>query len=581
MNVFTSHKNHILDIIRRHQDKGNIPHEAPLDAITVEPPRDALHGDLSSNVAMVLAKSASMSPRALAEMLVDDISKHADIKKLAIAGPGFINIHLKPQAWHACIYDILKENVAYGNSNIGNNERVNIEFVSANPTGPMHIGHVRGAVFGDSLARTLSKAGYDVVREFYINDAGAQINLLAQSVFLRYREALGENIGDIPEGLYPGEYLVPVGKSLAAEHQDALLSLSEEERYPIITQHAIAAMLQLIKHDLAQLGVEHDVFTSEKALHDAGKIEQGLAKLTEKGLIYEGILEPPKGKKPEDWEEREQTLFKSSEFGDDVDRPIKKSDGSWTYFAADVAYHLDKLERGFNKMILELGADHGGYLKRITAAVKALSDNQASIDIKFHQLVNVVENGEVVKMSKRAGNFVLASDVIEAVGKDIIRFVMLTRKNDVVLDFDLAKVKEQSKDNPVFYVQYAHARACSVLRHAKAEVPDALTLLDTENIPLGTSEDELQVMALLASWPRIVESAAQHLEPHRIAFYIQEVAAAFHGLWNKGKDNAELRFILKDDAQATASRLALVKAVAIVIASGLNVFNVTPMEEMH
>lgn len=587
MNIFTATRACLLETLNSLIQEGTLPEGLVLDAITMEPPRERSHGDLATNVAMILAKPTKKSPRDVAAMLEPYIAAYPHVTEVTIAGPGFINIRVAPSAWYEVVRTIIKQEIKFGDSQIGKNERINLEFVSANPTGPMHIGHVRGAVFGDSLARVLQKVGYDVVREFYVNDAGSQIEILVRSVFLRYREASGEDIGEIPEGYYPGEYLIPVGKKIVELHGDELLAKTEEEWVAIVKPLAIEAMLNLVKSDLKSLGVEHDVFTSEKSLHDAGMINKGLKILSDKGLIYQGVLEPPKGKTAEDWEAREQTLFKASEFGDDVDRPIKKSDGSWTYFAADVAYHLDKIERGFSKMILELGADHGGYLKRITAAVRALSDDKASIDIKFHQLVNIIEDGEVVKMSKRSGNFILASDVIDAVGKDIIRFVMLTRKNDAVLDFDLAKVTEQSKDNPIFYVQYAHARACSVMRHIADEVPEAYGYLDdvgqltNELLSHLDNEDELQLLSLLASWPRVVESAAVYLEPHRIAFYLQEVAASFHALWNKGKENTELRFIIKDNVEKTAARLALVKAVSLVVASGLDLFNVDPVEEMH
>ncbi|MCH2038911.1 MAG: arginine--tRNA ligase, partial [Rickettsiales bacterium] len=552
--------------------------------VTVEPPKDSSHGDVSTNAAMVLNKQVKQNPRDIAEIVKEKLdTENPYIESVSIAGPGFINMRFKPSLLQDLVGTINQRKEQFADSDLGKNEKVNIEFVSANPTGPMHIGHARGAAFGDTLVRVMRKCGYDVTSEYYINDAGSQIEVLTRSAYLRYKQALGIDIGTIPDGLYPGDYLVPVGKELAAKYGEARLDSPESDWFPSFRYFTMGYMLKLIKDDLKLMGVEHDVFSSESVLHETGKVEEGLKVLEEKGLIYEGILEPPKGKTPEDWEPREQTLFKSSEFGDDVDRPIKKSDGSWTYFASDIAYHLDKYNRGYNHMILELGADHGGYLKRMKAAVAAISDNIAKLDIKFHQLVKLYKGGEPVKMSKRAGNFVTVKDVLDLVGKDVVRFVMLTRKNDAVLDFDLDKVQEQSKDNPIFYVQYAHARICSVLRNIDADHPDVLDLVESKPESLTgflISSEERQIILKLSEWPRIVELSANHLEPHRIAYYLQELAAEFHSFWNKGKDNADLRFIDAQKKELTAARVMLLRATSYVIASGLSLFNITPAEEM-
>ncbi|MGY9003514.1 MAG: arginine--tRNA ligase, partial [Rhodospirillales bacterium] len=470
-----------------------------------------------------------------------------------------------------------------GDSTLGEGEGVNVEYVSANPTGPMHVGHARGAIFGDALAALLGKAGFSVTREYYINDAGTQVGVLARSLYLRYCEALGEDIGEIPDGLYPGDYLVPVGKNLAEKDGAKWQEKPEEEWLEAFQEIAVNAMMALIKDDLSVAGIKFDVYTSERGLVSAGKVDDVLKFLEEKGLIYQGVLEPPKGKKPDDWEERPQTLFKATEFGDDVDRPLKKSDGTWTYFASDIAYHLDKYQRGFKTMIDVWGADHGGYIKRMEAAVKAVTEGGGELDVKVCRLVNLLEDGKPAKMSKRAGTFVTLRDVVEQVGKDVVRFIMLTRTNDKTLDFDFARVTEQSRDNPVFYVQYAHARICSVMRHAgdlfgaDAITPEALSSVSLEKL---TDSDELALIKTMAAWPRMVESAALAHEPHRISFYLNDLVAGFHMLWNKGKDNAHLRFIIADDRDVTLARLALLQGVAFVIASGLQVFGVTPVEEM-
>ncbi len=557
-----------------------IPAKLPTRGVTVEPPRDPAHGDMATNVAMVLAKPAGMKPRDLAEAIAARLRDLANVDQVDIAGPGFINLRLSPGVWSGIIEDIGTAGPSYGRSEVGQGRKVNVEYVSANPTGPMHVGHSRGAVFGDALASLLEQVGYDVTREYYVNDAGAQVEVLARSTFLRYREALGEDIGTIPEGLYPGDYLKPVGESLAKRDGAKWMDADESAWLPICREAALDGMMAMIREDLAALGIEMDQFSSERALVSAGKVDQVLAFLEERGLVYTGVLEPPKGKTPDDWEPRPQTLFKSTEFGDDVDRPLKKSDGSWTYFASDIAYHLDKFERGFADMIDVWGADHGGYIKRMKAAVKAVSEDAAALDVKVCQLVNLLDGGEPVKMSKRAGTFVTLRDVVDAVGKDVVRFIMLTRRNDAPLDFDYAKVTEKSRDNPVFYVQYAHARIRSVERNASKI--DALTKdADLDELARLVDEDELSLIKMLASWPRLVESAAEAHEPHRIAFYLYELASAFHALWNRGNDDPSMRFLLDDDASLSRARLCLLRAVKIVIANGLGIFGITPVEEMR
>ena len=571
--------------------EGALPPGTDFGRVAVEPPRDPAHGDLATNAAMVLAGAAQQNPMALAERIGVELARHELVSgdyrgsgfSVAVARPGFLNIRLDPAIWHAQLRAILNAGTAWGDSTIGAGERVNVEFVSANPTGPMHVGHGRGAVVGDALAALLAKAGFAVHREYYINDAGAQVDMLARSVHLRYREALGEKIGAIPDGFYPGEYLVATAGALAERDGEKWLGRPEAEWLGPLREFAVSEMMGLIRSDLAALGIGFDAFVSERSLVASGAVDAGLAALAERGLIYEGVLEPPKGKLPDDWEPRPQTLFRATQFGDEVDRPLMKSDGSWTYFAADIAYHHDKFRRGFKNLIDVWGADHGGYVKRMQAAVKALSEGEATLDVKLTLLVNLFDKGEPVRMSKRAGTFVTLREVVDEVGKDAFRFIMLTRKNDQTLDFDFAKVTEQSKDNPVFYVQYAHARAASVMRHAAEQLP-AERLLDAAlaAAPLDRLVDpfELALIRLLASWPRTVESAAEAHEPHRIAFFLQEVAAQFHLLWTKGKDEATLRFLIAADPELTCARLALVRAVALVIASGLAVFGVEPVEEM-
>lgn len=584
MNLFEYFQGQVLTIVEDLVGEGLLPAGIDMSRIAVEPPREASHGDVTTNAAMLLAKPAGKKPRDIAEPLAERLAALDVVVSTEIAGPGFINMTLAPSFWLERLQEVLKAETDYGRSAIGKDVPVNVEYVSANPTGPLHVGHGRGAVFGDALAALLEKAGFAVTREYYINDAGAQIETLARSLHLRYREALGDDIGEIPEGLYPGDYLKPVGRKLADQEGDKWKDAPETDWLEPISTFAISAMMELIREDLAALGIRMDVFTSERDLVTKGGVEKALDALKARGLIYEGILEPPKGKKPDDWESREQTLFRSSNFGDDTDRPVKKSDGSWTYFATDMAYHEDKHQRGFNTMIDVWGADHGGYVKRMASAVKALTEGEGELDVKLCQMVNLMNDGEAFKMSKRAGTFVTLRDVIEKVGKDVVRFIMLTRKNDAQLDFDLARVTEQSRDNPVFYVQYAHARIHSVLRHS-SEIfsADDLSSEALAKAPLDRLQDpsELGLIKLMSSWPRMVEGAALAHEPHRVAFYLNDLATEFHSLWNKGKDDASLRFILEDDRDLTLARLALVKGVALVLASGLQVMGVVPLEEMR
>jgi arginyl-tRNA synthetase len=584
MNIYKKIEHQVRQLVEVLRDEGHLPADITLDKIEATPTRDPSHGDIATNAAMVLAAQTGKKPREIAEMIVGKLSQLTLLAKADIAGPGFINMTLNDSVWQLAILDILKQGRDYGASDIGKGIRVNVEYVSANPTGPMHVGHGRGAVYGDALATLLAKAGYDVTKEYYINDAGGQIDKLADSAYLRYREACGETVTEIPEGLYPGDYLVPVGQALAKEYGDTFMKAEAEEYRPVIRLFAVNAMMELIKQDLAGLGIHHDIFTSERAITEAGKVVEAMATLEAKNLIYTGVLEAPKGKTPDDWEPRPQTLFRATDFGDDCDRAVKKSDGSWTYFAPDIAYHFDKCKRNFDLLIDVFGADHGGYVKRLKAAVNALSGGKVQLDVKLMQMIKLLRGGQPAKMSKRAGNFVMVSDVIEEVGKDVFRFIMLTRKNDAPLDFDFDKVMEQSKDNPVFYVQYAHARAHSIMRNITAEMPDAVALAKEPSFELLhklSHKEELALIRLMCSWPRLLEQAALAREPHRIAFYLQELAAAFHGFWNLGNDDLGLRFIIKDDIELTAARMALARAVSLVIASGLNVLGVEPMEEMR
>ena len=590
-NIFSDVRRLVLAALDDLVAEGVLPPGLDLDRVAVEPPRHPAHGDLATNAAMVLAGAVRENPMALAErigaalngreLITEDYRGHGFT--VAAVRPGFLNITLAPEIWHAQLRAILRAGAGFGDSPVGAGERVNVEFVSANPTGPMHVGHGRGAVVGDALAALLAKAGFQVEREYYINDAGAQVDILARSTHLRYREALGEAIGLLPDGYYPGDYLIETGQVLARRDGRKWLDCPESEWLAPVRDFAIAQMMALIREDLVVLGVRHDLFVSERALVETGTIDDCLMALDQRGLIYTGVLEPPKGKLPDDWEPRPQLLFRATEFGDEVDRPLKKSDGSWTYFAADIAYHRDKFRRGFASMIDVWGADHGGYVKRMQAAVRAVTDGAANLDVKLCQLVNLFDKGTPVRMSKRAGTFVTLREVVDQVGKDVFRFIMLTRRNDQALDFDFAKVTEQSKDNPVFYVQYAHARAASVMRHAaEALAQDQLTdsALAETSLDELTGSAEIALIRQLAQWPRLVESAAEAHEPHRVAFYLQEVAAQFHMLWNRGRDEATLRFILASDPALTRARLALVRGVALVIASGLAVIGVEPVEEM-
>jgi arginyl-tRNA synthetase len=552
--------------------------------VAVESPRDSSHGDMATNAAMVLAKHAGMKPRDLAEKLRVRLVEHESVVSAEVAGPGFINLRLADGYWRERLREVLSADVDYGASTIGAGRKVNVEYVSANPTGPLHAAHARGAVIGDALARLLAKAGFEVCREYYINDAGAQVDTLARSTHLRYREALGEDIGEIPDGHYPGEYLKEVGEALAERDGERWLDMDEADWLAEVRGFAIERMVAGIKTDLGRLGIDMHVYSSERALVESGGVDAVMQTLDDKGLLYTGVLEAPKGKAPDDWEPRPQRLFKATDFGDDVDRPIAKSDGSWTYFASDVAYHLDKFKRGYAEMIDVWGADHGGYVKRMQSAVRAVTAEQGALDVKICQIVHMMQDGKPVRMSKRSGTFVTLSDVIDSVGKDVIRFIMLTRRNDQPLEFDLAKLTEQSRENPVFYVQYAHARCHSVLRLAHDAFQDldlGANGLAGVDLDCLTDSGELGLIKLLASWPRLVESAAEAHEPHRVAFYLSELAAGFHGLWNKGKDDATLRFIVEGDQPRTFARLALVRGVATVIASGLGVMGVEPLEELR
>jgi arginyl-tRNA synthetase len=562
-----------------------------LSRVVVEPPRDAAHGDMATNAAMVLAKDAKAKPRDLAEQIAARLRADDMIASVDVAGPGFINLTLEPSVWSDALRTVLREGDCYGRSAIGAAEKVDVEYVSANPTGPMHVGHCRGAVFGDALCSLLQFAGYDVTREYYINDAGAQVDVLARSAFLRYREALGENIGEIPEGLYPGDYLKPVGQALAAEYGDELLAMSEGAWLPVVRGKAIAMMMEEIKGDLAALDIKHDVFFSERSLIETGnnRVTETIDYLRSKGDVYEGRLPPPKGGAPvDDYEDREQTLFRATAYGDDVDRPLMKSDGSYTYFASDIANHKNKFDRGFGNLIDVFGADHGGYIKRMQAAVKAVTSGKATLDVKVVQLVRLLRNGEPVRMSKRSGDFVTLREVVDEVGSDAVRFMMLFRKNDAVLDFDLAKVIEQSKENPVFYVQYGHARGHSVFRNAREVIPDLPEETSARAAFLGdaavarlTDPAELDLLRRLAAYPRMIEAAAVAHEPHRIAFYLYDLASEFHALWTRGRDLPYLRFIINNDAEITKARLALVQGVVSVLASGLAVLGVDAPAEMR
>lgn len=585
MNIFKAFEYDVRKFLEELAAEGHLPGDMDSSRLTVEPPREAAHGDLSTNAAMILAKPAGKAPRVLAELLAEKLRQRTDVTSVEIAGPGFVNLRLAPGIWRDRIRDVLVAGTGYGNSDKGAGQPVNIEYVSANPTGPLHAAHGRGAVFGDALAALLEKAGHPVAREYYINDAGAQVDVLGRSAYLRYHEALGEEIGEIPAGLYPGEYLKDIGAALAAADGRKWLDAEEAEWLPAVRDFAIDQIMVWIRDDLDLLGVRMDVYSSERALVMSSASDKALKMLEDRGLIYVGVLEPPKGKKPDDWEPRPQTLFRATRFGDDVDRPLKKSDGTNTYFANDIAYHHDKYLRGYPTMIDVWGADHGGYIKRMQAATRAITGDEGSLDVKLCQLVHLMQNGQPVKMSKRAGTFVTLRDVIETVGRDVVRFIMLTRRNDQTLDFDFAKVQEQSKENPVFYVQYAHARCHSVLRHAADTMPDVdlapAALAASAHLDRLDAGEELAIARRMASWPRLIESAAEAHEPHRVAFYLQDLAGDFHALWNRGKDDTSLRFLIAGDKELTIARLAMITAVATVLASGLKVMGVEPQKELR
>ena len=580
MNLFAEIRALVLDAIATLQTQGTLPEGVNTDPVTTEPPRDAAHGDMATNAAMVLAKPARQKPRDIAEALAVKLAEDPRIASADVAGPGFLNLRLQPAVWQGVPRAILRAGPDFGRSTMGQGQKVNVEYVSANPTGPMHVGHARGAIVGDAMAALLVYAGYAVTREYYINDGGAQVDVLARSVYLRYLEAHGHTV-EFADGTYPGDYLVPVGEALKTKVGDAYIDKGEQFWLEELRGFATEAMMGLIREDLAALGVHMDVFFSEKSLYGTGRIEEAIDTLKAKGLIYWGTLPKPKGKADEDWEAREQWLFKSTDFGDDEDRPVQKADGSWAYFAPDIAYHWDKVDRGFDLLINIFGADHGGYVKRLKAVVKALSEERVDLDIKLIQLVKLFKNGAPFKMSKRAGTFITLRDLVDEVGADVARFHMLTRKSDAALDFDFDKVVEQSKENPVFYVQYAHARICSVLRKAAGEGTDVsdATLAEMD-LSAMTHPAELALAAKLAEWPRAVEIAARTHEPHRVATYLSELAAELHGLWNLGNDVPELRFV-QDDPQATQGKIALARATAVVISAGLGILGVTPVEEMR
>jgi len=585
MDYFKYLREEIIKRLERLAEGGKLPSGFDSTKVVVEPPRDPSHGDVSSNVAMVVASQVGMKPRELGGMLAASLEGHEAVAAVEVAGPGFLNMELKASFWHARLREVLTAGTDYGRSDIGAGEKVNVEYVSANPTGPLHIGHGRGAVIGDVLASLLEWVGFDVTREYYVNDSGAQVDDFAKANYrdMRKQRSLPVEQPDSEE-LYSGEETADCATSISARFSTDELRADFQDSLPEIRRHAVEYMMNRIREDLAALGIRHDVFTWERELVRSGAAEEALRTLEARGLIYTGVLEPPRGKVPEDWEPRPQTLFRATDFGDDVDRPLKKADGSWTYFAADIAYHLDKSHRGFATMIDVWGADHGGYVKRMKAAVAAITEGKGELDVKICQLVNLSEGGKPVKMSKRAGDFVTLREVVDRVGKGVVRFIMLTRRNDAPLDFDLEKVTEQSRDNPVFYVQYAHARAHSIFRHAGREFPGID--ISPHNLAKGplerlTRDDEIALIKLLTTWPRQVESAAETHEPHRIAFFLLELAAAFHGLWNKGNDDASLRFLVPGDEALTAARLALVRGVQLVIASGLGVLGVEPVEELR
>ena len=577
MNLFGEFQTSVRNELSAMMAEGVLQQNLDLSRVTAEPPRDAAHGDVSTNAAMVVAKAAGMAPKALADALAKRLTKQADVQSAEVAGPGFINLRLKETFWPKILDAILAKGENYGRSAIGKGINTNVEYVSANPTGPLHVGHCRGAVFGDALAALLKVTGYEVSKEYYINDAGAQVDTVARSAFLRYQEALGMDIGEIPAGLYPGDYLMPVGQALVAENGKSLLTMSEEQWLPIARKKAIAMMMDLIKSDLASLKIHQEIFFSEKSLHDSGEVRDTVADLRKAGQVYEGRLPPPKGELPEDWEDREQTLFRATSFGDDIDRPLLKSDGSFTYFASDIAYSRNKIRRGYNELVYVLGADHGGYVKRLEAVASAIAGpGKVDVIVRLCQLVKLFRNGEPVRMSKRSGEFVTLREVVDEVGPDVVRFMMLYRKNEAPLDFDFAKVTEQSKDNAVFYVQYAHARVCSVLRNGAELGRESID----HNFSLLNDEAERHVVRRLAEYPKMLEGAALAHEPHRISFYLYDLASDFHSLWNKGKESPQLRFIIKNDKILTDTRLAFLRTIRYVLSNGLRILGVNPVEEM-
>ncbi|MGI9501137.1 MAG: arginine--tRNA ligase [Geminicoccaceae bacterium] len=581
MNLFEQLRQDILQTIATRQAAGDLPADLATNRVTAEPPRDASHGDAATNAALVLAKPAKMAPMAIAEMLAVDLAEVEGVAGVEIAKPGFVNLRLRDDVWREQVRLALASGKDYGPSDLGRGEAVNVEYCSANPTGPLHVGHGRGTVFGDALANLLEKMGFAVTREYYVNDGGIQIDHLARSVHYRYLEVLDAAPAEPPEGMYPGDYLIPLARKIAGDDKERWLHADEADWMPVFRTRAIAAMMTMIKDDLAALGVHHDLFVSEAALVAEGKIDEAFTLLENMGLIYEGTLPPPKGKPVDDWEPVSLLLFKSTDYGDDIDRPLRSSSGELTYFAKDLACHFNKIRRGARQLIDVFGADHGGYVKRMRAAVKAMSRGEATLDVRLCQLVNLMDGGQPIRMSKRAGRIVTLRDVVDEVGKDVVRFIMLTRKNDAPLDFDLAEVTEKSRDNPVFYVQYAHARIRSVQRNAEdMGLPIEPSQLKDADLGLLGDPAELALIRQLAQYPRILASAAAHHEPHRIAFYLGDLAASFHALWNQGKEQSELRFLIPDAAPTSMARLALIGAVRIVIASGLDIIGVEPVEEM-
>ncbi|MDX6751763.1 arginine--tRNA ligase [Geminicoccaceae bacterium 1502E] len=582
MNAFNDLLHAVLFALDGLEQAGRLPAGLDRSRILVEPPRDPAHGDAATNAALVLAKAARMKPMAIAEELARALAERPGILEVTPVPPGFVNMRIEPDFWRRQMAVVLEKGLDYGRCDRGQGRAVNIEYCSANPTGPLHVGHGRGTVFGDALANLLERAGWAVTREYYVNDAGAQMELLARSLRHRYLEALGRDPGPLAEGLYPGSYLLPLAEKIVEQDGERWLERPESEWLPAFRDIGVAAMMAQIREDLGALGVDHDIFSSERELVAAGRVDSALAWLEEHDLVYTGTLPPPKGKPVDDWEPAEQLLFRATAYGDDIDRPLKRSNGAWTYFAADLAYHLDKYRRGFDVMVDVWGADHGGYVKRMQAAVRALSEEKARLDVRLCQLVNLMDDGKPLKMSKRAGRIVTLRDVVDEVGKDVFRFIMLTRKNDAPLDFDLKKVTEQSKDNPVFYVQYAHARICSVFRNAEEEGMGELRRMSAEaDLSRLENPAELELIRLLAQYPRTLEGAADSFEPHRIAFYLHDLAGAFHGLWTKGKEQPELRFLVAENPELTRARLAMLEAVRTVLAAGLGIIGVAPVSELH